>query len=131
MPDLIEVTLENVAGQMAPKVFDHLFEKVLENIRDPNTDPEEVRSVTLTFKFKPLKSRNEAACVLESKLKLASIEPFAGHVFMRHGKGGTVATTHDTAQEDLFDEGSDEPDQVEAVDTGTGEVIPMSGRTRR
>jgi len=130
MTDLTEVTLETVAGRMAPKVFDHLFQKVLENIRDPNTDPEEVRSITLTVKFKPHKSRNEAACRLESKLKLASLETFAGHVFMRHQKDGSRATTHDTAQEDLpFDEGAGEAqDEKDVVDARTGEVLDIRSR---
>lgn len=131
MTDLTEVTIETVAGRMAPKVFAHLLKQVMENVRDPNTDPEEVRSITLTFKFKPHKSRNEAACRLESKVKLASIETFAGHVFMRHSSSGTLATTHDTAQEELeFPEGDPtsaaKPEDV--VDGRTGEVLDIASR---
>lgn len=132
MTDLTKLTLDSVAGRMAPKIFDHLLKQVLENVRDPNTDPEEVRAITLTFKFKPHKSRNEAAVRLESKVKLASIETYAGHVFMRHGKDGTLATTHDTAQEELSleDEVADALQEggAEVVDGRTGEVLDISSR---
>lgn len=121
MTDLTKVSLETIAGGKAPAIFAHLLEQVLENIRDPNTEAQEVRSITLTFKLKPNKARNEAACRLQSKVKLASVEDYTGAVFMRHTKDGTVATTHDTKQEELSLE-------VDVVDGRTGEVLDITSR---
>jgi len=112
MPSLTDVTLETVARGAAPEVFAHEFAKVLKNIQDPNTDPGEVRSISLTFKFKPLTSREEAQVRLEVKSKLAAMAPVGGHMFMGRQDGKLRATTHDTSQDDLFDR-------------ETGEVIPI------
>lgn len=101
MPKLTEVSLDTIAGGRASVVFDALLKDLLENLRDPNTDPEAARSITLEFKVKPLRSREEAQVILVPKLKLAPIAPSAGHMFLRHGRDGTLATTHDTHQEEL------------------------------
>lgn len=118
MTDLKEVTLDTIAGGMAPAVFEHLLDQVMENIADPNTDPQEVRAITLQFKIKPSKSRNEAAVLLKSGVKLASVEDHTGVVFMRHTKSGTQATTHDSRQTEAFPD-----DDGSVVDPDTGEVV--------
>ena len=99
---LTDVDLETVAQRAAPEVFEREFLRVLKNIQDPNTDPEEKRAITLTFEFKPLKSREEVRVVLKSGVKLAATAPVAGHMFVGHIDGQLRATTHDTKQEDAF-----------------------------
>lgn len=123
--DLTELTLETIAGRRAPVVFEALLEKVLQNMQDPNTDPEATREITLKFKFKPLKSRQEAAIKLIPTYKLAPLEAEGGHLFMRSVGGKMTATTHDTRQEELDLEGG-----VDIVDTGTGEIVGSIGNTR-
>lgn len=118
MTKLTEVDLSTVAQGAAPEVFEHEFQKVLANIQDPNTDPEEVRSVTLTFKFKPLKSREEAQVRLEVKSKLAAMAPVAGHMFMGRKEGRIVAATHDTDQGGLFDKATGEVVSIDRPSKG-------------
>ncbi len=114
MTKLTDVTLDTVAQRAAPEVFEREFLRVLKNIQDPNTDPEEKRSITLTFEFKPLKTREEARVVLKSKVGLAATAPVGGHMFVGRADGQLRATTHDTRQEDAFES------SVTPIDRNTG-----------
>jgi len=123
MTKLTEVTIETVAKGAAPEVFQHEFEKVLHDIRDLNKDPEAVRSITMTFKFRPLKSREEAQVRLDVRTKLADLTPVVGsHMFIGRRGGELVATTHDVQQEDL---GFDDASPRETADRETGEVLEL------
>lgn len=109
MTKLTEVSLDTVCRGAAPEVFEHEFKKILANIQDLNTDPTEVREITLKFKFKPLDSREEAQCRLQVSSKLAAMAPVGGHMFMGRADGKLMATTHDTEQESLAFESSVTP----------------------
>lgn len=115
MTKLTELTLDTVARGASAEVFQHEFEKVLESIQDPNTDPEAVRKITLTFKFEPHKSREEAKVTLIPKVELAPMAPIEGHMFVGRRDGRTVAATHDTTQEDL---GLDRDPRVTPIGAG-------------
>lgn len=101
MTKLTEVALDTVCRGAAPEVFAHEFRKVLANVQDLNTDPKEVRTITIKFKFKPLDSREEAQVRMEVKTILAAVAPVGGHMFMGRADGKLMATTHDTVQEAL------------------------------
>jgi len=112
MKELKEVTLETVAQGSAPERFQHEWQKVLENAQDPNTDPEAVRSVTLTVKMKPRPDRDSAAIVLESSSKLAPPAPVADLIYMGKQEGRLVAVGRDPSQRGLFDTDDDGEDAV-------------------
>lgn len=101
MTKLTDVELDTICRGAAPEVFLHEFRKVLVNIQDLNTDPTEVRSITMKFKFKPLDSREEAQVRMEVTTKTAAVAPVGGHMFMGRADGQPRATTHDTTQESL------------------------------
>ena len=101
MTKLIDVELGTVARGAAPEVFAHEFRKVLDSIRDLNTDPQAKRKITMTFEFEPLESREEARVTLSAKTVLPAIASVQGHMFMGRADGQFRATTHDTKQEDL------------------------------
>lgn len=106
-----ELDLTTVCNGRAPLVFQRLLEQVMENIRDPNFKATDKRKITLEFTFVPHKKRAEAKVSIATKLKLAELEPEESHVFMAHRGDHTVATTHDTRQEELLpDEGDGELD---------------------
>lgn len=107
MTKLTDVDLVTICRGAAPEVFAHEFRKVLANVQDLNTDPTEVRTITMKFKFKPLDSREEAQVRMEIQTKLAAVAPVGGHMFMGRSDGQFRATTHDTQQEalDLRDSG--------------------------
>lgn len=102
MPNkLIDVDLNTVARGAAPEMFNHEFKKVLESMRDLNTDPKAKRTITFKFVFEPLDSREEARVTVSAKTDLPSIAPAGGHMFVGRSEGQFRATTHDTQQEDL------------------------------
>lgn len=101
MTKLTDVELGTICRGAAPEVFAHEFKKVLDNIQDLNTDPTEVRTITMKFKVKPLDSREEAQIRLEVGTRLAAVAPVGGHMFMGRSDGRFRATTHDTQQDEL------------------------------
>lgn len=122
MPELKQVTLETVAAGGAGELFQAELEKVLENMRDPNTSPSEKRVIRLDVEFTPHESqgrRDEASVFVKVTTKLAGIKPAGGYLFVVREDGELRAYTHDVRQETL---------PLEQVDMKTGEVLPMKGR---
>ena len=71
MPDYREITLNNLNNGAVPELFDEAWEKLLDNIADPNTDNDKVRELTIKIKVKPSEKRTGAAVVgvkVEAKL---------------------------------------------------------------
>lgn len=101
MNKLIDVALDTVARGAAPEVFGHEFQKVLDSIRDLNTDPKAKRTITMKFDFEPLESREEARVTLSAKTVLPAIASVQGHMFMGRADGKLRATTHDTQQDEI------------------------------
>jgi len=102
---LDKVTLASVSRGAAPQLFEYEFNRVLKNIQDPNTDPEEERSITLVVRFKPAKSREEAMTRVQVKsVKLACARAVDGHMFMGRedgtdSKSPIIAVCQDAKQE--------------------------------
>lgn len=99
---LTEITLESVGRGAAVQLFAREFEKVLQNIQDPNTDPEEVRQISITVKVKPNKNRDEAQARVAVTSKLASFRPVEERMFMGEQDGQLVAVAFDPKQGDMF-----------------------------
>jgi len=115
MTDLQEVTLETVAQGAAPERFQHEWNRLLENIQDPNTGPEVVREVTIKVKVKPSGDRDSAQVALEVKSKLAPPAPVGDLIYMGKKDGRLVAIGRDPGQRGLFDKG-DDADGVVPID---------------
>lgn len=56
--------------------FNREMEKVVKNMKDPNTSYKDVRKITITLTFKQDEERNAAACVVEVNSKLAKTKSF-------------------------------------------------------
>jgi hypothetical protein len=67
--------LENFSGGQLSEQINTEIEKVVNNIYDPNTDPNKVRKVVATISFKPNKKRTGAAVVVDVKSTLAPSFP--------------------------------------------------------
>ncbi|WZL82658.1 hypothetical protein QBE53_05980 [Vallitaleaceae bacterium 9-2] len=65
------ITLETLAGGALAEQFDEEMKKVLENINDPNTDPNAKRSITIKVTLKPDDARNMANIDASCKSSLA------------------------------------------------------------
>lgn len=121
MPRLIEVDLNNVAGGSAREQFAHALQRVLENLKDPMTDPNEARKITLDFVFKPHVAtggaRHEASVEVKAKVKLASTRKATSQIHMvKRGDNPVEAYTQNVRQEVL--------ELEEEVDPTTGELTP-------
>lgn len=115
MRELKEITLETVAGGAAPERFQKEWNRLLANAQDPNTDPETVRSVTVTVKVKPRPDRDSAALVLEVTSKLAPSAPVADLIYMGRDGDRFVAVGRDPRQKELFTRDDEE-----------GSVLPIN-----
>ncbi len=76
-------------GEFADKLNKTLL-KVAENIRDTNTDAEEKRSITITMKFVPNKTRSMAGIIIDIKTKLADTEPTVTNLIMDRNMEGKI-----------------------------------------
>ena len=97
-----ELNIGNVCGGAVPERFDLEMQEVLKNIKDPNTDPEAVRSLTLTFKFRSSKDRNYVAIEFLIAHKDAPIETLSGGIFLRGDQHSVRAYTEDPRQAVMF-----------------------------
>ena len=70
--------------------FDAEFEKVLENISDPNTSNKAARTIQITFKIKPNKKRNSASIDFQTKSKLAPADPLTTEIFIGKDSNGRL-----------------------------------------
>lgn len=102
-----KLTLENICGGAVPEVFRRSLDIVLRNIRDPNTDAEMKRKMSLEFTFAPHADRAGADVVLVVKEKLASLVTVKGAMYVSQKSGELAAYPRDPRQEVLF---QDEPD---------------------
>ncbi len=98
------VTLINLGNGVAVEWFDAELKKVMENIRDVNTDGRKARRITLTVDFLPLPDRTGMTSSVAVASRLASVPPApTGTMFILKEAGELHAVSHDTRQEVLFD----------------------------
>lgn len=76
-----ELTLESLGHGVVHEKFSYELEKVMANINDENTDPEKLRKIDLTIKFKPAADRGFIKIEVHSKAELAPDSPTEHHVF--------------------------------------------------
>lgn len=103
------VTLENIGGGAAGEMFSDSLAKVIENIVNPNTKAETVRTITLKMKIKPDK-KQRTLCVVELSCdeKLAAVLPFETAMFVGMEHGVVAATEYAPQQQTLFDQTTQE-----------------------
>ncbi len=84
------LTLENLGGGAAKELFDDALKKVIENIKDPNTDWRPGREINLKVTFKANEERNEVVMMISTPTKLAPPKPFAAKALIGMRKDGTT-----------------------------------------
>lgn len=67
-----KVSLEEIAGGALQEQFGKAFERVVENLADPNTSFKEARKITITLKFTQNEQRDDVACDVLVTEKLAA-----------------------------------------------------------
>jgi hypothetical protein len=89
------LTLNNLAEGAAEELFQHELSRVLENILDPNTEPEAKRQITLKVTFAPKEGkdgeRETSDVSLEVSSKLAAIRGVGSGLYLGRRSGKAVA----------------------------------------
>lgn len=89
MSEMKKLRLDTFQRGAVVDLFDEELRKVLDNIADQNTRPDDVRKITIEFSIAPDKTRSTAETKLEVKSKLAGIKPQSSFLFFDHQELGT------------------------------------------
>lgn len=68
---MARLTLFTMANGYASDIFDAEYQKVLENISNPETEAKKVRKITITFEFRPDDKRSFREVSIYGKSSLA------------------------------------------------------------
>ncbi len=88
-----KLSLSNVCNGSAEELFNEELKRVLTNIKDPSTDAEKARTITLTFKFTPLKDRSSATVSCTCKSVVTPVSPVVAPIVIS-GEGLAVQGYH-------------------------------------
>lgn len=94
--------LVSICGGAAEEVFQREMKRMLENIKDPSTDPDKKRKIILEFSFEPLADRSGAEVVFACTSKLAGVEATKGNVFFARQGNELRIFTRDPRQIAMF-----------------------------
>ena len=72
---MAKVSLEQVMGGGLQEQFSKAFDRVIENLNDPNTPFKEARKITIELKFTQNENRDDVSCAVSVKEKLAAQAP--------------------------------------------------------
>ena len=72
---MAKVSLEQIMGGGLQEQFGKSFDRVIENLADPNTSFKEARKITITLKFTQNESRDDVHCSVSVAEKLATQAP--------------------------------------------------------
>lgn len=100
--EIFEVNLGNINNGQVLEAAQHAIEKVLANIRDPNTSAEQKRTMTIKLEWKPNRDRNFVEVLAKVETKLAGLEPTVGSVHISGANGRIRGYIRDIAQDELF-----------------------------
>jgi hypothetical protein len=119
-PEPILINIGNVNDGAIGEAFSLALTKVMENIRDVNCPATKTREIVLSLKLRPHADRVEVDTTLTSTVRLASIEPHEGKLFMgADTEGNPYAFADDPRQQVLFSPPKKEEDNIVKFATGT------------
>lgn len=76
-------------GEVAER-FEKEFQRVLENMKDPNTDPKKARKIVLTLSFTGDKKREVMKCKVQAKSTLAPAIDVESEIVMSRDNYGNI-----------------------------------------
>ncbi|GHU67384.1 hypothetical protein FACS189447_09540 [Spirochaetia bacterium] len=99
------VTLETLNSGAVAELFGVEWDKLIQNIVDPNTRPDAVRKVKIEITVKPAKDRRNASTSVSVVSSLANIVPHESSIVVGVENGKVQAFAFDPKQENLdFDD---------------------------
>ncbi len=79
----MELNLKDIANGAVQELFENELDKILENIKDPNTSLKKARKLTINFTFKPLQDDRDIVSVdINTKSTLAQVESVATQILI-------------------------------------------------
>lgn len=96
--DINPIRLDSIANGAASELFEEELQRVLRNIKDPNTNPEATRKITLTFEIRPTESREVGDVQILAASKLAPFKRVQTVIHMGHHGGRLVAVESNPQQ---------------------------------
>ncbi len=79
----MELNLKDIANGAVQELFENELDKILENIKDPNTSLKKARKLTINFTFKPLQDDRDIVSVeINTKSTLAPVESIATQILI-------------------------------------------------
>ena len=118
---MANVSLEQIMGGGLQEQFGKSFDRVIENLADPNTGFKEARKITIELKFTQNEARDDVSCAVSVKEKLAAQAPMqTAFVVGKNLKTGEMYAEEYGRHNNL--KGQMSVDEMK-VDPSTGEVM--------
>ena len=118
---MAKVSLEQIMGGGLQEQFNKSFDRVIENLADPNTSFKESRKITIELKFTQNEARDDVSCAVSVKEKLATQAPQqTAFVIGKNLKTGEMYA-HEYGRHNHLN-GQISVDEMD-VDPDTGEII--------
>ncbi len=118
---MAKVALEEILGGALQEQFSKSFDRVIENLSDPNTGFKEARKITIELKFTQNENRDDVSCAVSVKEKLAAQAPMSTAFMVgKNLKTGEMYAEEYGRHNHL--KGQTTIDEME-VDPDTGEVL--------
>lgn len=73
--DFMDISLKDLAGGSFTRKVNQAFEKVMQNMQDPNTPWKNKRKINLILTFEQNEDRTDCTCDISVDIKLASVKP--------------------------------------------------------
>jgi len=96
-----KASLETIGRGVATELFQREFDKVLENIDDPNCKTDAVRTISLKFSIKPNDIGNEASVSVSATSKLEPVKDHSSSLTIVKNGPQRGAYTHNIHQQEM------------------------------
>ena len=118
---MAKISLTQIIGGGLQEQFGKAFDRVIENLADPNTGFKEARKITIELKFTQNEARDDVFCAVSVKEKLAAQAPMkTAFVVGKNLKTGEMFAEEYGKHKQM--KGQTSLDEM-AVDPETGEVL--------
>lgn len=103
--ELKSASIVSLNGGAIPELFAYELNRVMANIDDHNTSPDQKRKITIEVEFKPNESREQIETSIAVKSKLNAVKKSVAITYaVRDRSGKLVAYNHEYKQPSLFPE---------------------------
>lgn len=132
----MEISLQDIAGGALQEKVNQAFEKVMQNMQDPNTPWKNKRKINLCLTFIQNEDRTDCTCDISVDTKLAAVKPVStkfctekdvstGEIFAQeYGPGIRGQMSFEDVEQNTEDKTVEIDGNI--VDTETGEIVKDS-----